>query len=358
MAEFNRPIPQRLNDRLRENLHAPQHDVESLSKKTKKGSLFSKETNKIEETAFPIRDIVPDSKVPQKDPVNRGKIVKRDDDVKDIYIGIQDHDEAINYYFNKVIQPTVITNGEKVNIPLIYGNPERWKSVQRDGFYRDKEGKIQTPIIMFKRDSVEKRRDLGNKMDANNPRLYQTFEKKYSKRNQYDNFSVLQGRIPQKEFYNVIVPDYVRLKYSFTIWTDYVAQMNKIVEAINYASDAYWGDPERFKFMARIDSYANNIELTQGQNRSVKTTFSLDLQGYIVPDAMSAQLSSQPKKHFSKSTVSFNTSVVNTFDKPKTREQIREEAERQNIELGGTGIGYSEIESDSNNVRLTNDKLK
>ena len=40
---------------------------------------------------------------------------------------------------------------------------------------------------MFKRNSVEKRRDLGNKMDANNPQLYYTFQTKYNKRNQYDN---------------------------------------------------------------------------------------------------------------------------------------------------------------------------
>tara|TARA_Y100000593_G_scaffold38314_1_gene74374 strand:- start:4713 stop:5765 length:1053 start_codon:yes stop_codon:yes gene_type:complete len=347
MAKFNRPIPQRLNDRLRENLKAPQHDVESLSEKTKKGSTFAKENNQIEDINFPIKDIVPNNKLPQKDPVNRGQITKRDDNVKDINIGLLDHDEAIHYYFNNVIKPTVVTNGKRINIPLIYGNPERWKGVQRDGYYRDKEGKIQTPIIMFKRDSVEKRRDLGNKMDANNPRLYQTFEKRYSKRNQYDNFSVLQGRTPQREFHNVIVPDYVRLKYSFTIWTDYVAQMNKIVEAINYASDSYWGDPERFKFMARIDTYTNKVELAQGSNRSVKTDFSLDLQGYIVPDAMSAQLSSQPKKHFSKSVVSFKTSVVNTFDKPKTREQIREEAGHQNTKSDGTGIGYQQIDNDN-----------
>ena len=347
MAEFNRPIPQRLNDRLRENLKAPQHDIESLSEKTKKGSIFAKENNQIEDINFPTNGIVPDSKPPQKDPVNRGNIIKRDDDVKDISIGLLDHDEAINYYFNNIIKPSVVTNGERIDIPLIYGNPERWKGVQKDGYYRDKNGKIQTPIIMFKRDSVEKRRDLGNKMDANNPRLYQTFEKKYSKKNQYDNFSVLQGRTPQREFHNVIIPDYVRLKYSFVIWTDYVAQMNKIVEAINYASDAYWGDPERFKFMARIDTYTNRVELSQGSNRAVKTDFSLDLQGYIVPDAMSVQLSSQPKKHFSKSVVSFKTSVVNTFDKPKTREQIRAEAGHQNIKSGGTGIGYQQIDNDN-----------
>ena len=121
----------------------------------------------------------------------KGNIIRRDDDnIKDVSIGLQDHDSAINFYFNNVIKPSVINNGDRVSVPLIYGNPERWKGVQRDGYFRDKEGKIQAPIIMFKRDSVEKRRDLGNKMDANNPHLYQTFEVKYTKRNQYDNFSL------------------------------------------------------------------------------------------------------------------------------------------------------------------------
>ena len=104
--------------------------------------------------------------------INRGRITSRkgnDDKTKDISIGLQDHDEAIMYYFNQVIKPSVIINGDRKNVPLIYGSPERWKVVQKDGYYRDKEGKIQVPLIMFKRDSVDKRRDLGRKLDANNP---------------------------------------------------------------------------------------------------------------------------------------------------------------------------------------------
>jgi hypothetical protein len=33
--------------------------------------------------------------------------------------------------------------------------------------------------------------------------------------------------------------------------------MNKLIEAINYASDSYWGDPESFKFKASIDSFVH-----------------------------------------------------------------------------------------------------
>jgi hypothetical protein len=37
--------------------------------------------------------------------------------------------------------------------------------------------------------------------------------------------------------------------------------MNKIIEAINYASDSYWGDKERFKFNAKIDTFSNSVEV-------------------------------------------------------------------------------------------------
>ena len=72
--------------------------------------------------------------------------------------------------------------------------------------------------------------------------------------------------------------------------------MNKLIEAINFTSDSYWGDPERFKFNARIDSFTNRVEVQQGRNRVVKTEFGLDLQGYIITDAMSAQLAKKPPK--------------------------------------------------------------
>ena len=48
------------------------------------------------------------------------------------------------------------------------------------------------------------------------------------------------------------MPDYVTINYSCVVQTYYTDQLNKIVEAINYASDSYWGNPERFKFRARI----------------------------------------------------------------------------------------------------------
>ena len=230
----------------------------------------------------------------------------------------------------------------------MYGAPERWKSIQQDGYFRDKEGKLQVPLIMFKRNSVEKRRDLGNKLDANNPQLYYTFQERYTRKNQYDNFSVLQNRTPQKQFHAVVIPDFVLLDYTCTIWCDYVSQMNKLIESINYSSDSYWGDKDRFKFNAKIDTFNNTTELVQGDNRIVKTDFGLVLQGYLVPNSINKELSKKPQKYYSKSTVVFNGELVITpSGAPITREQVREAAGAQNIQQAGTGIGYQTIGIDN-----------
>ena len=96
----------------------------------------------------------------------------KNDTTKPFTIGLQDIDEAVFFYFQNVIKPTVYQNTERLPVPIIYGSPERWKSTQKDGYLKDKQGKIMSPIIMFKRDSMEKIRSIGNKLDANTPHFY------------------------------------------------------------------------------------------------------------------------------------------------------------------------------------------
>ena len=124
--------------------------------------------------------------------INRAKETSKNDEKSSsgFYLGLEAIDQAIFFYFENIIKPSVLSNGDLVDVPVIYGSGERWKLAQRDGFYRDKGGKVQAPLVMIKRESVEKRRDLGNKLDANNPQLYVTYQEKFTKRNKYDNFSL------------------------------------------------------------------------------------------------------------------------------------------------------------------------
>jgi hypothetical protein len=234
---------------------------------------------------------------------NRGNEVSfKDDTVKPFSLGFKEIDEALFYYMENIIKPTVQQNGVIQKVPVIYGSPEKWKQIQKDGYYRDNKNKIMMPIIVFKRNNIEKNRNITNKLDSNFPNNINVFAKSYSKNNAYSNFNLLNNRIPQKEYYTVVVPDYITITYDFIISTYYVEQLNKLIEAFNYASDSYWGDPEKFKFKARIDSFTTPIEVIQDGERIVKATFNLKLHGYIVPETTQKELSSIKKFH-NKTTV-------------------------------------------------------
>jgi hypothetical protein len=244
---------------------------------------------------------------------NRGKDFSfKEDTVKDVSVGLEDLDYAVMYYFEKVIKPSVIQNGQKITVPVIYGSPERWKSVQADGFYRDANGKGLAPLIMFKRENIEKNRNLGNKLDGNKAHLYQVIGTKYNIKNAYDKFSVINNRIPSEQYYISVVPDYVTLTYSCVIFTDYVEQNNKLVEAIQFASDSYWGDPNRWKFKARIDSFTTTTLLEQGEDRAARSTFNLVLNGYILPDTVNKDLAVARSKFYTTSQVIFDLEVISS----------------------------------------------
>ena len=240
----------------------------------------------------------------QRKEFNRGTKISRNspgakDDVKNISVGIMDMDSAIMYYFNEVIKPDVTVNEEKVKVPCIYASPERWVTISKQGYLRDKKRQIIVPLIVFKRTGMSRDDNMPvDKLDANDPKLKYSFQKKFTQHNRYDKFSVLKNISPGREYYNVAMPDYVQLSYEFTIWTSYIEQMNSIVEKINYSDCAYWGEPGKMRFRTRIESFSDASQI-EGE-RLIKTTFSMTLNGYIVPEHYNNETTTQkyltPKK--------------------------------------------------------------
>jgi hypothetical protein len=230
--------------------------------------------------------------------INRAlEVSNRNDSDKDFTIGIKDIDEAIMYYFTNVLRLAVIQNNTRIPIPILYGTPENWKSIQQDGFYRDENNKLIAPLIMFKRKSVTQNRDLGYKLDGNAVHNVQLFEKKYSKRNFYSNFNVLNSRSPEKKYVVSATPDYVTIEYECIIWTSYIEQMDKIVEQINFASRSYWGDPNRFQFFSSIESFEDQLTYAVGENRTAKSNFNITLNGYLIPDSLNRKLATPANRY-------------------------------------------------------------
>jgi hypothetical protein len=278
---------------------------------------------------------------------------RKTDKVKDISIGLEDIDHAIKYYFDTIIKPTVVQDGQRIDVPVRYASPERWKSVQQDGYYRDTNGKLVLPVIMYKRDGVEKNRSLGNKIDGNLASLFQVFETRYNQRNQYDRFSILNNRIPSKQYYVSVVPDYVTVTYSVSIFTNYVEQNNKIIEAIEFASDSYWGQENRWHFRTMLDSFSTTNIINSGEDKAAVTTVTLKVNGYLIADSVNKHLA-DTGVHYSTAQVVFGLEVVdNPTENFNAASQVAASQGGGQTSFVGGGANVTNVNSNALNDAIT-----
>jgi len=239
-----------------------------------KGNIGNPSPNEIQEPIERSEKIIDD---------NRALQVRRDtDDQKNFTITLLDIDETILLQLEQ-LQLQVEDVGKQVKVPVFYGSPERWVSAQRDGYLRDKQGKVLLPALILKRTNSENDASL----QFFNRYLNTPVMKLYSPKNRYTRFSTLMGKNTSvHEVYNVIVPSHMILTYHFIIWTAYVEQMNKLVETIQFNTKDYWGSKKGFRFRTRVESYGHTVELQANEDRIVKTEFDLVTHGYILPDSM------------------------------------------------------------------------
>jgi hypothetical protein len=212
---------------------------------------------------------------------NRGTQLKREGNELGKGVRLYDVDLAIAEHMIDTVVPSVEAFNEKIKVPVMYGNPERWASVQKQGYLRGKNGMLQIPLIMFKRNSISRDDTMPNTM--NRHISYPTVTK-FSKKHKYDRFSAMTGTTRPVQQYDVVMPDYVSISYEVIIWTDFTEHMNKIVEAFQYATDEYWGDKSGFKFRVKIDSFDNTTEVGEGTQRIVRTTFTMVVNAYLLPE--------------------------------------------------------------------------
>jgi len=212
---------------------------------------------------------------------NRAFDIRRDTDKqKNLSIKLVDVDSTIMVHMDTVISPVIIDSGRQVKVPINYASPERWKAIQKDGALRDKNGKTQTPAIAFRRSAMQRNDSL---ITFNRYLQYPTV-KTYSQKNQYDKFSLMNGFSPVKELYSVAMPDHVVINYEFIVWTELIEQNNSIIEAISFATEDYWGDKKRFKFRTNISDYSFETSTESGNDRIVKSTFTLMVNAYLLPE--------------------------------------------------------------------------
>ncbi len=255
----------------------------------------------------------------KKEEISREKQIRRDgeNDLESPSIGLEDIDETIQYQFEENFNFHVKQNNENIKVPVIYNTRERWEWAKNNKDLRTVHDKVIFPLIVFERTDVS--RD-SNRENANtiNQRVFgfgstDAFiaSTKYSQRNRYNKFGVLNGNLPEREFYSIATPNYVEVEYDFTIYTEYMYQINGMIEEISYMGLEYWGDTNENLFRAEVGNISTDIEI-ENEVRFAKADFSVTLLAYLLPEHVAD--SATTKKAYTVSEVEFNEEIVSGED--------------------------------------------
>ena len=242
---------------------------------------------------------------------NRETTITPGSNLSDNYaITLKDVDTSVLNHVKNVMKPLVKEANETLKIPVYYGNEERWKSARKRGVLRDKNNALILPLIMLRRTELS-RNDLSGQSfphDVKSKYISVVRNAKWAKDNQYDRFSVQQGVQPAYENIVTGMPNYSDITYEFILWTNFIEQMNPIVESFLDQSHTYWGDGAENKFLCNIDSISDASEMNQDGERFIKSTFSVMTKAYLLPEYLNSVVTNKVlnmKKELTPSRITF-----------------------------------------------------
>jgi hypothetical protein len=195
-------------------------------------------------------------------PVNRAYETRRDNDsFVNTKITLYDIDYAILWWLENKIKPHVIENDVRVDVSVKFASGEIAQDVQKDGYLRDSFKGLHLEDTPFANRIVQK-----------------TTRQKRSA----EPIDALINVKKSETTYLTAIPRAVRVSYDLLIWTDYISQMNHIVQDIMQTSGYDWGDTWKFDTMVESTSFETEVSL--GERRAVRSNMSLNVRGYLLDD--------------------------------------------------------------------------
>ena len=246
---------------------------------------------------------------------NREQTVIPGSNYSDNYeMALMDLDKSLLSHVNKVMNIQISEAGELRDVPVMYGNEERWANFRRRGVIRDRNGSLVLPLLMLKRTTINMNETLPNwKHDLTGDNIELIRSSKWSKDNQYTKFNIQTGVKPVEERIVTGYPQYVNATYDFVVWTQYMTQMNSVLEVFVDQHQRYWGDNTSYRFLCKIDGGLQDAsEISANGERLLRHSFVVTLNGYLIPELVSNIINKQrfnAKKTLTKKQLVFSEKI-------------------------------------------------
>jgi hypothetical protein len=282
-------------------------------------------------------------------------------------VGIEDVDVALFNLFEKEICLKVSSdNADPRKVPVVFASGEKWALLKKRRALRDKNGSLILPLITIVRNSISQ--DVGEDITGRginqqtgeiiirrrldkSDRNFQNLINRFLLRNQKnvatnpdkehlqdqlltdrsigedaEDPTVKDGAwladIKTKNIYETIVvpsPQFCKLSYEISLWTQYTQHMNQLVEQIissflPQANSWKLNTPKGYWFIANVDgnSYEpeNNFDDMSQEERMIKHRFTVTVKAYIFAGT-SPGVNIPVKRYVSSPTITFDTNIDN-----------------------------------------------
>lgn len=281
--------------------------------------------------------------------------------------GLADVDLALFNHFNKKIGFTIKGRDGLVKVPVIFAGGERFSLSKSKRPIKDKNGTFILPMIVIARTEINQSENLGGmgrgigqdtgdlvitkRLDKSD-RRYQNIVNRLALANQINlpsdgrtreqlvddlmtstvetrrkvgrsSFDTVTGEVLADrllgnvtEVITVPYPEFFTVNYDVIIWSQYMTQMNSLLEQMmslyNAQGNQFRIDAENgYWFVAYVDdafTAGDNFEDYSAEERIVKYTFTIKVTGYLIASQHEGQ-SSPFRRYVSAPVVSFGVSV-------------------------------------------------
>ncbi|MDA0777810.1 MAG: hypothetical protein O3C19_01945 [Bacteroidetes bacterium] len=185
-------------------------------------------------------------------------------------------------------------------IPVIFGAWERFvqmhetKDDQTLNSLRDHKGMLKLPIISIKRGDISSNQERYKKARTDGEPSVKIIKKisdssfDTTRRTPFNEKFIIgtnryRKELPVYEIHRLPYPEFLNIPYIITFWSSYIKDANTFNNMLWPLHDLPDLDYKGFYFYAKIDTSSNesNTEVFSDEERIIKNSFNLEVQGYI-----------------------------------------------------------------------------
>lgn len=171
-------------------------------------------------------------------------------------VRLEDVDRAIYRWFDRTVDAHVLSpTKDRHKVPVVLASKERWVTAKDAKGMRDQSGRLILPVISVRRTGFNPKSDMSA-LGVNTPTL--TVSKRVSEKTAIVRNAISERPISSRRLQDAVVYEITSIpfpsngiaSYELTIQTQYVQQMNSIIEKIMASLEFY----ETPCFVATLDA--------------------------------------------------------------------------------------------------------